>query len=520
MKKTLTVAIALSLSLTGCMNLAPSYERPDSANIIEQRWSKEAWVNESLKEQGIIPRRLGWREFFLDPRLQALIDAALTYNHDLRKAALNVQIVEQQHQISQAGKTPSLGLSGGAERKRSYGGRQSNNYQVGIGLSNYELDFFGRVKNQSDAALNKYLQTREARDAAQLSVINAVAKLYYQLRVAEELRTLAAKTLQSRKKTLALTTLRFQEGLAAGTDITSTQSLIANAQSSYEQQNRSVKKAQNALATLVGKPLTQIMLPEGVDLSQQFPNRAIFADLPADALLNRPDIRQAEYGLKAANANIGAARAEMYPKITLTGNLGYVSPELKTLFDSPTRIWGFGPSLSLPIFDRGQRRSNIKITELQKKIAVEDYQSTLQTAFQEVADALVTRETLAKQYQAERAGLSAAQNTLRLVKLQVQEGVANGLNLLDVERSDYAVRQGLLATQLQMMTNNVDLYTTLGGGLHATSAMINAPESFPEAQETRLSQQAKNSLVKPTPADKAVIKLGNAPINASLRTAQ
>ncbi len=503
------------------MNLAPNYERPDNKNLIDQRWSKEAWINASLKEQGIIPRKLGWREFFLDPRLQALIDAALTYNHDLRKAALNVQIVEQQHQISQAGKTPSLGLSSGAERKRSYGGRQSNNYQVGIGLSNYELDFFGRVKNQSDAALNKYLQTREARDAAQLSIINAVAKLYYQLRVSEHLRTLAEKTLQSRKKTLELTTLRFQEGLVAGTDVTATQSLIANARSSYEKQDRNVKKAQNALATLIGRPLSQIMLPEGVDLSQQFPNRAIFADLPADALLNRPDIRQAEYGLKAANANIGAARAAMYPKITLTGNLGYVSPELKTLFDSPTRIWGFGPSLSLPIFDRGQRRSNIKITELQKKIAIEDYQSTLQTAFQEVADALVTRETLTKQYQAESTGLNATQNTLRLVKLQVQEGVANGLNLLDVERSDYATRQGLLATQLQIMTNNVDLYTSLGGGLHATSAMINSPDGLPEVREIQAAQNnpAQTERVQPAPAEKTIVKLGNAPINASLRKA-
>ncbi len=464
--KKLPLLLAISLSLASCTNLAPDYQRP--AVDLSERWVGVAL--QAQQSNDLVAHELGWREFFRDPRLQLLIETALTHNHDLRKAALNVELTEQKYGIQRSDRLPMVGLSASAKRQHNFGGRISEQYQVGVGLSNFELDFFGRVKNQSEAALNQYLQTQEARDAAQLSIINAVAKLYYRWRVASDLRDWAQRTLQSRRKSLQLIQLRFREGLASGTDVSVARSLIATAMSSYQEQVRGVQQAENAMATLIGQPIERLSLPPALPLSQQFPAQSLFAELPSEVLLHRPDIRQAEYGLKAANANIGAARASLYPRITLTGNLGYVSPELKHLFDSPTRMWSIGPALELPIFDAGKRKSHIKITELQQKIAVESYQSAVQSAFQEIADALIARQTLDKQYQAEAQGLKASNNTLRMVKVQVREGLANGLNLLEVERNDFGMRQKLLATQLQCLSNQVTLYTALGGGLSETNA--------------------------------------------------
>lgn len=460
--KPLTIAIGLVFLLSGCaINLAPNYEQPTPA-ISEQ------WIGESLKQNAnttLAARDLGWREYFLDPRLQTLIETALVYNHDLRKAALNVEIAQQRYGITRASQLPTIGANGGYTRSRSAGrGYISDQYQVGLGISNYELDFWGRVKNQSKAALNQYLQTQEARDAAQLSIINGVAKAYFQWRVAGELRQLAQKTLQSREQSLTLVRLRTQEGLSSGTDITTAQSLIASARSAYQQQVRTEQQAENALTTLVGQPLERLSLPEGIGLTEQFPSQALYADTPSSVLLNRPDIRQAEYGLRAANANIGAARASMYPIITLTGNLGYASTELSNLFKS-SRGWSFGPSINLPLFDTGRRKANINVTELQQKVAIETYQSAVQAAFRDVSDALIAHQTLDQQYQAELNGLKATEKTLRLVKLQMQEGLANALNLLDAERADFGTRQKLLATELRTLTNRVDLYTAMGGGL-------------------------------------------------------
>lgn len=451
---------AILLGLTGCMNLAPTYEKPE----VELA---ERWIAASLKDNrqtGDSVANLGWRDYFRDPQLQGLIETALANNHDLRQAALNIEIAKQQHNIQQADKAPMLGTNAGYTRSQAKG-RTGDRYQVGLGVSNFELDFFGRIKNQSEAALNRYLQTQEARDAAQLSIINAVAKTYFQWRISAALRDLAEHTAQSREKSLKLVKLRFREGLAAGTDVTTAQSLLASAKASYQQQVRNTQQAENALATLVGKPIERLSLPESQPLAKQFQAQELFIDTPSQVLFKRPDIRQAEYGLKAANANIGAARALMYPSITLTGNLGYVSAELNTLLKDRSQQWSFGPSVALPIFDAGKRKANIKITELQQQMAVENYQKTVKTAFQEVADALIAKETLNKQYAAQQQGRKAASETLRMVKLQAQEGLASGLNLLDAERADFGAQQAVLATQLQTLTNRVDLYTAMGGGL-------------------------------------------------------
>lgn len=465
--KQLTQAITLTLILSGC-SFAPKYVTPNVP-------LSERWVGVALKEQAtntVAADTLGWREFFLDPRLQKLIETALAYNHDLKKAALNVELAQAQYGIAKADILPAVGLSGDAVRSRSgeVMGRSniSERYSVGLGMSNFELDFFGRVKNQADASLNDYLATKEARDAAQLSVINAVAKTYYQWRVARALKNIAQQTLSSRQKSDRLTRLRFQEGVAAGTDLSASRSSIATAQSAYQQQRRNLQQVENALAVLVGQPLENLNLPKGKHLTQQFPKKALLAGIPSQTLLKRPDIRQAEYTLKSANANIGAARAAMFPIISLTASTGYASGELDNLITGGTRLWSIGPSISLPIFDMGKRKAAVKISEINKKIMIENYQQTVQAAFRDVNDALVARKTLTKQYQAERRGQNATRETLRLVELQVQEGLASGLNLLDAQRANFAVSQGTLATLLQLTNNQVDLYTALGGGLNET----------------------------------------------------
>ncbi|PIE45836.1 MAG: transporter [Gammaproteobacteria bacterium] len=466
--KQLTQAVTLTLILGGC-SLAPKYATPE-VSLAEQ------WVGVALKEQGskdVAPSKLGWQDFFTDPRLQKLITAALIYNHDLKKAALNVELAQAQYAISRADRLPTVGFNGEATRSRQgeIMGRSniSERYNVGLGISNFELDFFGRVKNQSKAALNKYLATREARDAAQLSVINTVAKTYYQWRIARALKDLAQQTLATRQKTYRLTQLRFREGIAAGTDLSTAKSAIAQARASYQEQIRTMQQAENALAMLIGQPLEKLNLPKGKYLTQQFPDKTLFAGVPSKVLLNRPDIRQAEYQLKAANADIGAARAAMFPIISLTANTGYASSELDNLIGNATRLWSIGPAINLPIFDRGKRKAGVKISKIQQKMAVESYQQAVQSAFRDVNDALVAGQTLTKQYQAQKNGQAASAETLRLVRLQVQEGLADGLNLLDAERANFAARQGTLATLLQLTNNQVDLYTALGGGLHAVA---------------------------------------------------
>ncbi len=481
--KNLTQAVTLALVLSGC-SFAPQYQKPDVP-------LSEQWIGVALKAQNgqsVVASELGWREFFTDPRLQKLIETALQYNHDLRKAALNIELAQAQYGISQADRVPLVGLSGGKTRSRQGAFMGISNireqYNVGLGISNFELDFFGRVKNQSEAVLNKYLATKEARDAAQLSLINTVAKTYYQWRVARALKNLARQTLATRQKTYHLTKLRFREGIASGTDLSTTRSAIAAAQSAYHQQSRNLQQAENALAMLVGQPLDSLNLPKGKHLTKQFGKKKLFAGIPSKVLLNRPDIRQAEYALKSANANIGAARAAMFPSIRLTANTGYASGEFRDLISDSTRLWSIAPSISLPIFDMGKRKAGVKISEIQQQMAVESYQKALQSAFRDVNDALVARNTLTKQYQAERRGQAATAETLRLVRKQVQEGLANGLNLLDVERANFSMQQKLLSTLLQKTNNQVDLYTALGGGLQELSE--------PKLNKSIFAKQANN----------------------------
>ncbi len=246
--------------------------------------------------------------------------------------------------------------------------------------------------------------------------------------------------------------------------------LVSNAKSNYYKQQRTVQHIKNNLEALIGKPLSQLNLPLGEKLyiNKQFAHKNAFANVHSQQLLYRPDVRQAEFSLQAANANIGVARARMFPSISLTGNAGYVSLALDNLFNSANHIWSFIPSINLPLFDAGKRKAGVKISELQKQMAVETYQATIKNAFKEVSNALITKKTLEQQYRAERGGSNASTEILRVIMLQLQEGFVDTINVQEAEITNFTTQQSLLFTKLQLLTNYIDLYTSLGGGLDSS----------------------------------------------------
>lgn len=480
---TAALLVVAVLSLSAC-SMTPEYRRPSVP--LAERWADTATTAQQATETGagaktgtqsdvqtdaqsdaaaaIVPSQLGWRSFFLDRRLHMLLETALANNHDLKLAALNIQRAKAQYGISNSAQLPVISASAELQHSGTAAG-SATRYSLGMGISGFELDFAGRLNSLSQAALNQYLATTEARDAAQLSIINGVAKAYFQWRIATQLQQLSQKTLTSRQETRRLVSLRLREGLSSAADLSAAQSAVAMAASVLQQQQRHAQQAENALSLLTGKSVAQLPLPPPAPLEQQFTAGELFAALPSQVLYQRPDIRQAEYGLKSANANIGAARAALFPGIRLTTSLGLVSSELDKLFQADSRQWHIAPGLTLPIFDYGRRKANVRIAETEQQILVEQYRKAILTAFRDVNNALTARKTLAAQYQSEQQMARANAQTLRLVKLQMQEGLVDGLTLLNAQRSDFSSRQQLLATQLKRLGNQVDLYTALGGGL-------------------------------------------------------
>ena len=467
-RKKVLLATALTLSLSGC-SLAPSFLRPEVP--LETSWIGTALESQE-NAQGLAVRDLGWRDYFMDPQLQQFIAEALASNHDLKTAALSAELARAQYRITRSARLPEVDGSASAARARtardlSYTGEATtgNNYSVGLGVTAFELDFFGRVKNLSEAKLNDYFSTLEARDSAQLSVISAVAKAYYSMRINEQLMALAKDVRKTREDAFNLVRLQIDAGTATETTLQGMISAIELAKADYQAQKRAWVQSCNTLSTLIGRPLSTLELQESIALDKQFAETDLLAGVPSEVLLNRPDIREAEYALKAANANIGAARAAYFPSISLTGTLGFASTDLENLFDSDNGTWSFGPRLDLPIFDYGRRRANVEVMELSQQIAIESYAKAIQSAFADIDNALVARETLKEQLEATRKSDIAVARRLSLTNMQLKEGVVDGLTLLDAERESFNSRQGVLATEQLELNNKVDLYVALGGGL-------------------------------------------------------
>ncbi|TWC68370.1 efflux transporter outer membrane subunit [Herbaspirillum sp. SJZ099] len=469
----LCAVLAFAGVLGGC-SLAPTYERP--AAPVETAYPADTAGNKELDAVN-----LGWRQFFPDQRLQSLIVAALENNRDLRTAVLNIEEARAQYQIARADLLPNLNVSGSAARTRTAASQSltgqpfiSNSYQVGLAVPAYELDFFGRVRNLKDAALATYLSTEEAKKSAQISLVAQVAQTYLSERSYAEQLLLAEQTLKSREDDIQLAQKRFDVGASSALDFRLTQTLVESARIAKAQLERQRAQAENALTLLVGKKVSD--LPPAQLLSDEKIVTDIPAGLPSDLLTNRPDIRSAEQSLLAANANIGAARAAFFPSISLTGNFGTASSTLGGLFESGSGAWSFGPSLSLPIFDFGRNSANLDLAEVRKNKAVVTYEKTIQTAFREVADALVARGSLDDQVKAQEAFLNAQQERLKLTDLRFKNGIASSLDQLDAQRDLFSAQQALIQARQLRLNNAIDLYKALGGGLNENSVSLAAKQ--------------------------------------------
>ncbi len=456
-------AVMVGAALSAC-TMIPKYEQP-TVNV------PEGYQYDTAAESSIQAASLGWQDYFADPRLHRLIELALEGNTDLRVAALNADAVRAQYAISRAALLPGINATGSGSRgrvARDLSGKGnsyvSSAYNIGLGVTGYELDLFGRVRSNNEAALQSYFASVASRDATHLSLIASVAKAYFNQRYAEESMALAQKVLKTREETYKLSQLRHRSGVISAVDLRQQEALIESANADYATAVQAREQANNALALLISRPLPAD-LPPGLPLSQQFRISKLPAGLSSDLLLNRPDIRAAEFALKQANANIGAARAAFFPSISLTSTIGTGSNELSGLFGGGNRTWTFAPSITLPIFNWGSNQANLDYAKIMKQVEIVNYEAAVQTAFQDVANALVAREQLDKAYAANTKQSKAYADYLRLVNLRYRHGVSNALDLQDAERSSYAADSTLLATQLTRLENLADLYKALGGGL-------------------------------------------------------
>lgn len=474
MRSAITIS-ALALSLAAC-SFAPVHERP-AAPVAA------AWQTGGQRDapDAAAAAEIGWRDFYSEPALQRLIAQALEHNRDLRAAILNIEAARAQYGIRRADELPSIGAGASAARQRVPGdlspsGRStiSEQYQVDIGVTGFELDFFGRVRSLRDAALAEYLATEEARRAAQIGLVAQVAGAWLSQRAAAEQIALLESTITSRERSLALVRLRHDAGVASELDLRQSEGLLEGARAELAEARRIGLQARNALELLVGQPLDDAQLRGAAPLDQTGLGPALSAGLPSELLVRRPDIVAAEQRLRAANANIGAARAAFFPRIALTGAFGTASSDLSGLFGGGSGIWRFAPQLSLPIFDGGRNQANLDLAEVRRELAIVDYERSVQSAFREVADALAARSTIDDRIRALRAQAAAATRSVELAELRYRSGVDSQLQWLDAQRSQLAVEQGLLAARTAELANRIELYKVLGGGWNEFSSPAGA----------------------------------------------
>ena len=453
MKRFQPAAGALAIVvLSGC-SMMPVYERPPAP--VAGEWPAPAAAT------GTPAAELPWQQFFAARRLQTLIEIALRNNRDLRVAVLNIEQARAQYDIRRADRLPTVGVTVAASRAPSGEGRQTS-YSAGLGLSAWEIDFFGRVASLSEAALAQYLATQEGRKAAQISLVASVANTWLALVADEELLELTRRTLATREESLRLVRLRFENGVTSELDLRQAQSLAESARVTLAQLTRQRALDLDALALLLGQPVPAETAVQASTASLRLPD--LPAGTPSEVLTRRPDVRAAEQQLIAANANIGAARAAFFPRISLTAGLGTASGELSGLFKGGG--WGFtaAPQLLQPIFDAGRNRAGLEAATAARDIAVAQYERAIQVAFREVADALAGRATFGEQLRAQGQVAEAESVRFRLSELRYRNGVASSLDLLDAQRSLFAAQQALVETRLQQLQSQVLLYRALGGG--------------------------------------------------------
>jgi outer membrane protein, multidrug efflux system len=403
-----------------------------------------------------------WQRYFADARLKRLIEIALQNNRDLRVAVLGIEQARAAYQVRRADELPTVGAGLTAQRQAS-GGGLVNSYAVGLAVTGYELDFFGRVRSLSQAALSQYMATEEARKTVQIALVAAVANTHLSLLADDELLRVTRETLATREDSFKLTKLKFDNGASSELDLRQSEQLLEGARATLAATQRQRSLDENALVLLLGQPLPAD-LPAATPLATQAALRELPAGLPSDLLTRRPDVRAAEQQLLAANANIGAARAAFFPRITLTANAGTASTELSGLFKSGTFAITGVAQLLQPIFDAGRNQANLEVAKVNRDIAVAQYEKAIQTAFREVSDSLAGRATLGEQLRAQTAVANAAQLTFKLADLRYRNGASSYLEVLDAQRNYFAAQQATVQVQALQAQNLVTLYKVLGGG--------------------------------------------------------
>lgn len=467
-KPALTILIGMGL-VAGC-TMAPRYTRP--AAPIPAAWptgaayaAQVATTNQQLPD---------WQEFFTDEKLHQVIGMALTNNRDLRLAALNVERARALYGIQRAELFPIINANGTGSKARipadlsSSGSRQTvERYDANLGVASWEIDFFGRIRSLKDSALEAYLSTEQARRSAQILLVSSVAQSYLALAADREALALAETTLAAQQSSYDLIQRRFELGLVAELDLFRAQTPLEVARRDVAIYRQQVAQDENALNLLAGAPVAAELLPSALD--KVTPSREMAVGLSSEVLLSRPDVLQAEHQLRAANADIGAARAAFFPRISLTAAMGTASSDLSGLFKSGSGAWSYAPQIVMPIFD-ARTWSAHTAAKVQREIAVTQYERAIQAAFREVADTLAVRGTVDQEVAAQQSLVNAFGDAYRLSNSRFDKGIDSYLGVLDAQRSLFAAQQALVFLRLQKLANEVQLYAVLGGGWQTNSS--------------------------------------------------
>jgi outer membrane protein, multidrug efflux system len=483
MKRIVTVWLAVA-ALSAC-TLMPHYQRPQSP--VPERWPADAGQPAAAASASVSADQIGWRDFFTDPRLQRLVEIALENNRNLRIAVLNVSASEAQFRVQRGNLFPAISATGSglAERLPANGalplggvggaGGSSTEvpsgsaattlhyYTAGIGFTNYELDLFGRERSLTTQSFEQYLAQSEARRSTQISLVAEVATDYFAVLADDALVILTRETLQNEIESYELTMAMYQRDTTTLLSLRQAQSAVEAARASLAQYERQLAQDTHALTLVLGEAMPAD-LPPAKDMDTEGLLAQVPEGLPSTLLTHRPDILGAEHTLRAANANIGAARAAFFPSIQLTASGGTASNRLNDLFGSGTGAWSFAPSITLPIFTGGQNRANLDLAHIEKNVAVAQYELAIQRAFREVSDALSARGTYIDQRRAQEALAAADADAYRLAQMRFRSGADSYLGTLDAQRSLYAAQQGLVTVRQAELTNQVTLYKALGGG--------------------------------------------------------
>lgn len=468
---------ALTLALMACQSTRLSTPTPEVKAEIPATFT--AMPQATQAERPSIAAQ-GYQDFFADERLKKIIAMALEHNRDLRVAAFNVEKVQQQYRIANNGLLPTVG-SGFGITQQGNSNTSNTSYSVNVGVTGYELDFWGRVASLKDAALENYFATQNTKDSVQVQLIGQIAQAWVNLSYAEQNLALAQQTLKIQQEAYVLNEKRFKAGITSELPVRQAQISVETAKADVANYKTQIQQAKNALNLLVGTSVPNNLLPQTA-VRKITNNQVLNAGLPSELLNYRPDLQAAEHQLRAAGANITAAKARLYPSISLSGSAGLASTSLSDLFKTGAFAWRLGPSVDLPIFDWGTRKANVNVSETDQKIALANYEKAIQTAFREVNDVLATRAHIGDRLSAQRRLVEATNSAYKIAELRFKAGIDNYLSVLSAQQNNYNVEKGLLGLQQAEVNSQIELYKALGGGATLPKQVESEVNTSPVAQ--------------------------------------